>query len=79
MAETAARLTEVFREVFNDDELTIARETTAKHLPEWDSLMHVTLIVNVEKRFGVRFSSAEVAHLQNVGELIDLIDAKARS
>jgi acyl carrier protein len=77
MAETAARLAEVFREVFSDDELTIERETTAKHIPEWDSLMHVTLIVNVEKRFGVRFSSAEVAQLQNVGELIDLIDARA--
>ncbi len=79
MADTAARLTEVFREVFNDDELVIARETTAKHIPEWDSLMHVTLIVNVEKRFGVRFSSAEVANLQNVGELIDMIDVKAPS
>ena len=70
------RVNEVFREVFNDDELAISRETTAKDIADWDSIMHVSLIVTIEKAFGIRFSSSEVAGLQNVGELVDLIDSK---
>jgi acyl carrier protein len=73
MSERLARLNEIFRDVFDDDGLAITRETTAEDVEGWDSLMHVTLIVNVEKAFGVRFSSAEVAGLKDVGELEDLI------
>lgn len=77
MSDRLERLNQVFRDVFDDDELDITRRTTANDVEGWDSLMHVTLIVNVEKAFKVKFSSSEVAALQNVGELIDLIDARS--
>ena len=73
-----ARLQSVFREVFDDESLSIERGTSASDIPEWDSLMHVTLIVNVEREFGVRFASSEIAGLQNVGELLDLIQRKSK-
>jgi acyl carrier protein len=69
-------LTEVFQQVFEDDELTITHETKATDIDSWDSLMHVSLILAVEKRFRVRFSSSEVSSLMNVGMLIDLINVK---
>jgi acyl carrier protein len=78
MAATLARINEVFQDVFNDDELVISRDTSAKDIAEWDSVMHVSLIIKIEKAFRVRFSSAEVANLQNVGELLDLVEAKGR-
>lgn len=74
MDNTLERLNEVFREVFDNEDLSLNSATTAKDIEGWDSLMHVTLIVNVEKAFGVRFSSSEVASLKNVGELVQLID-----
>jgi acyl carrier protein len=77
-SERLERLGDIFRDVFNDEDLVISRETSAKDVDEWDSVMHVSLIVNVEKVFGVRFSSSEVAKLQNVGELADLIESKGR-
>jgi acyl carrier protein len=77
VADPLERLNQVFRDVFDDDELHIVRETTAKDVEGWDSLMHVTLLVNVEKVFGVKFSSSEVASLKNAGELIDLINARS--
>jgi acyl carrier protein len=70
-------LTEIFRDVFNDESLVISPETSARDIPAWDSVMHVSLIVNVEKAFGVRFSSSEIAKLQNVGDLAVLIDSKS--
>ena len=77
MSDTLTRLNEVFRQVFDDEELEITPETSAKDIDGWDSLMHVTLIVNVEKAFGVKFSSTEVAAMKNVGDLIRLIESRA--
>jgi len=74
MTSTLTRINEVFQELFNDDELTVDRATTAADVEGWDSLMHVSLLVSMEKTFGVRFTSSEVASLKNVGELADLID-----
>jgi acyl carrier protein len=75
MSDTLATLNEVFRTVFDDDELSVTRETTAKDVENWDSLTHVKLILAAERKFSVRFSSSEVAGLKNVGELLDLIEA----
>jgi acyl carrier protein len=76
MDDVLRQLIEVFQEVFGDDSLHISRATTAADIEGWDSVMHVTLIVRVEKAFGIRFSSSEVAALQNVGELVDLIQRR---
>lgn len=76
MSTTLGQLCEVFQNVFQDDEISISCETTAKDITGWDSLMHVTLIIAVERAFDVRFSSAQVAGLKSVGELADLIDRK---
>ena len=74
MSDTLAVVTEVFREVFEDDALEITRDTTARDIEDWDSLTHVSLIVAIEQRLAVRFSSADVARLTDVGELVDLIE-----
>jgi acyl carrier protein len=71
-----ARLQQVFRETFDDDELVVHDELTAADVPDWDSLAHVSLIVAVEKEFRVRFTSAEVSALKRVGDLRRLVEAK---
>ena len=38
--------------------------------------MHVSLMINVEQVFGVKFSTTQVASLKNVGELMDLIESR---
>jgi acyl carrier protein len=78
MENTLERLTQVFRDVFDDDELEVSAGTTASDVEGWDSLTHVTLMINVEKAFQVKFSSKEVASLQNVGALLELIEAKRK-
>lgn len=77
MSNTINLLSDVFKDVFDDDELVISRRTSAKDIDNWDSLTHVSLIVKIETSFGIRFTSAEVASLQTVGELVDLIEKKA--
>lgn len=66
------RLTTVFREVFDDDELTLTPAMTADDVDGWDSLAHIRLILSVQKAFGIKFSPVEMNRLKNVGDLIAL-------
>lgn len=75
-AATYAILTEVFRDVFDDDALEIRPETAAVDVPGWDSQANITLLVATEMRFGVRFRTVEIEALRNVADLVGLIHAK---
>lgn len=76
--DTKDRLEQVFRNVFEDDEIEISNETTAEDIDAWDSLTHVQLIVAVEKEFSLKFSTVEVMKLKNVGDFIALIEKKLK-
>ena len=67
------RLNEVFQNVFDDEDITVTRETTADDIEDWDSLEHIRLIAAVEREFGVKFTMKEVSSMKNVGEMIDII------
>lgn len=72
-----AKLTEVFRDVFDDDGLVITDETTADDIEDWDSLEHISLISAVEKAFKMRFTMKEVSGMKNVGEMISILCERA--
>ena len=69
-------ITEIFRSVFNDPDLELTPRSTADEVPGWDSMTHITLIVEAECRFGVQFQAAEIEALDNVGEFVRAIEAK---
>ena len=69
-------LTEVFRDVFSDDELVLRPDLSAKEVDGWDSLTHIRLLVTIERAFQIKFTVTEVGELKNVGELMTLIQAK---
>jgi len=68
MDELRVNLQEVFRDVFDDGEILLRDEMTGHDIEGWDSLMHLNLIIAVEKRFGVKFATAEISNLKNEGE-----------
>ena len=72
--EIFERVTNVFRDVFDDEELVITDETTAADIEDWDSLTHITLISAIEDEFGYKFGMKEVLQLKNVGEMITLLE-----
>ena len=75
--EIVARLTPIFRDVFNNDTLVVSEGMTAKDVPTWDSLSNINMIIAVEKAFGVKFRIKDVRALKNVGELLERIKSKA--
>ena len=66
-------LNQVFREVFDRPDLTVTETTSARDVDGWDSLMHITLIAELEDRFDMKFRMKEVKGMQSVGEMADII------
>ena len=66
----------IFREVFDEEELVISRDTTAEDIEDWDSLTHMQLIIEIEKKYGIKFTTAELKKANNVGEFVEIIEGK---
>lgn len=73
---TDDKLLGIFRQVMNNDRLTITDSTTAAEVEGWDSLSHVTLMFSIEQQFNIQFGGDEFSNLNNVGDLRALIDKK---
>jgi len=69
-------ITPVFRSVFEDDGLVLDRALNASMVDNWDSLNHITLVVELEQITGAQFTSDELASMADVGGLIDCLAAK---
>lgn len=78
-SEILDRLTPIFRDVFDNDEVAPRLDMTADDVEEWDSLSHIRLVVSIEKGLGVNFSSGEIDSLENVGDLVKLVQVKLKS
>ena len=72
-----ARLAQIFEDVFDDDSVKLTPELSAKDVDGWDSLTHIRLLLTVEKAFKIKFSTSEIGKLENVGDLVKLIKARA--
>ncbi|MBD5486888.1 MAG: acyl carrier protein [Lachnospiraceae bacterium] len=71
--EVFVKLNEVFRDVFDDESITVTETTTADDIEEWDSLEHINLLAAVEQEFGMKFNMGQVVSMKNVGEMADII------
>tara|TARA_R110000868_G_scaffold317430_2_gene578262 strand:- start:2836 stop:3072 length:237 start_codon:yes stop_codon:yes gene_type:complete len=69
-------LTILVQEVFENEDIKLAPETTANDIDEWDSINHIYLVVEIEKHFSIKFSSAQILSWKNVGEIVDAISSK---
>ena len=52
---------------------------TAEDIEEWDSLNHITLIINIEKEFNLKLNLADVEKLEDIGGMIELLFEKVNS
>jgi acyl carrier protein len=67
---------EVFKDVFENEDLIISNATTSNDIPDWDSLMHIQLVYGMEKKFNIRFTAKEIGNYKNVGEMCEGIFTK---
>lgn len=70
-------MNDIFVDYFDDEGIVLERSTSAADVDEWDSLAQVGLVILLEKRFKLKFTSLEIEKLSNVGEMADLIHEKS--
>jgi acyl carrier protein len=78
VSDTRNRLLEIFRDVFDDDDLELLDDMTSETIDEWDSLKNVKIMVRAEVAFDIEFKTSEVSSLQDYGTLVSLIEEKRR-
>ncbi len=74
--EVLKQINDIFIDILDIDNLVITTETTANDIDEWDSLTHIQIVVAMEKKFKIRFTTAEIQGWKNVGEMVNTIIAK---
>jgi len=70
------QINDIFIDVLDNDDIKLTPESTAKDVEEWDSLNHIQLIVAIEKKFKLRFTTAEISSWKTVGEMCSAIEKK---
>lgn len=76
--EILHKVQDIFRDIFDEDDLIIELSSNAETISEWDSLAHINLVTAIEKEFKIRFALGELASLKDVGDMIDLILLKQK-
>lgn len=74
--EILNKINEIFVEILDNDEVNIEETTTAADIEGWDSLTNIQIIIDIEKKFKVRFSSIEIKSWNTIGEMINSIETK---
>lgn len=74
--ELLSALSELVGDILDQPDLRLTREMTAGDVPDWDSVNHVNIVVATEMRFGVKFRTAELDEIHDVGSFVDLIAGK---
>lgn len=74
-----SQLTTIFRNVFNDETISLNNGVTASDIGSWDSLSHMLMIAEVENVFSIKFKLREITKLKDVGTLVELIQSKLAS
>lgn len=69
----------IFQDIFDDEDLVVTNELSANDVEDWDSLSHIRLVVAIEKHFNIKFALGELKGLANVGEMVEIIEAKLKA
>ena len=74
--EILDRVVRHLSDVLDLEDVKLTEASTAEDFEEWDSINHVRLLIGIEQDFGFEFSTNEVGMVENVGQLVNLIEAK---
>lgn len=71
--ELFQKIKEIFRDIFDDENLEIFESTNSSTIDDWDSLNHINLVVAIESEIKIKFNFEELSTLKDVGAMMDLI------
>jgi acyl carrier protein len=72
---TLEKIQPLFRDIFDDDNLTVTEQTIAADVEDWDSFAQMQIVIAIEEMFGIKFSTDEVTGFKNVGDVVKAIES----
>ena len=73
------QLQEIFRSIFENPFLELTSTTSAKEIPNWDSMNHVSLISEIESYFDVEFDLDDLIEMNNVASILNALSTKLKN
>lgn len=73
MSDVSGKVREVVAATFEVDPGDLNDSTTARDVDGWDSLAHATLVLRLQRVFGVRLDAAAANAAQDLGSLTALV------
>ena len=67
-------INKIFIDIIEDKDVVISESTTAEDIDEWDSLTHIQVVIEIEKKFNKKFTSAEILSWKSVEDMINGIE-----
>jgi acyl carrier protein len=71
--EVIKKIIPIFREVFEDQNLEVTKNSNSDNIDGWDSLNHIYLVVAIEEAFNLKFTAEEMLNWDNVGAMAEHI------
>lgn len=70
------RVAALFEKVFDVEASEFSLDTVPEDILRWDSLGHMTLMMDLEDTFGVHFEVDEIAEMDSGRKIIETLQAK---
>ncbi len=72
------RLEKVIRTVFGIEAENIDENWTSEDIPDWDSVGHLNLIMEVEKEFEIKVEIEEMFEIEKLGDIMKILKKRQR-
>lgn len=71
-----AKIREAFISVLEHENFELTNETTADDVDGWESITHMMIITEIEKKFNIKFKLIDLMNINNVEDLINAIQSE---
>lgn len=71
--EVIDKLTPIARTIFENQELVLSDDMSAKNVATWTSLSFMQFLTEIENQFGFKFKMMELFNLKTMGNIIDSV------
>jgi acyl carrier protein len=69
----------IFADVFLRDDIALSPTLSARDVVGWDSFKQIEIVMATEEHFAMKFTSAELDDLRNLGDLVRIVAERGRS
>ena len=74
--EILSKVTESFESVLEHDDFKLTDETTAQDVDSWESITHMMIISDIEKKFNIKFKLMDLMNMNDIGDLLKTIETE---